>query len=174
MVEIRDFREADAPVVRSMMQRLADQRKESTHHLVLKQAYASFFPAYLQSFLSDPDSVMKVAEANGAVVGYAIATRSRAPEFYRYSRRARLTDVFVEEAHRGHGVARALLAALEEWARRAQLQALEVEVFPQHEEEIKSLMALGFTQDRIRFLRPLGDAAGADASPARPARARRT
>src|SRR5688572_22678910 len=94
MVVIRDFKEADATRVRDMMRRLAQQRGESTHHLVLKDQYSRFFPAYLLGFLKNPDSVMKLAEVDGKVVGYVIATRGREPQFYKYSKVAQLNDVF--------------------------------------------------------------------------------
>lgn len=155
MVLIRDYRDADAAPVRAMMQRLAKQRRESTHEMILREEYARFFPAYLQSFLGNPDSVMKVAESQGKVVGYAIATRSREAPFFKYSRVAKLSDVFVEDSHRNQGVAHDLLGALEEWARRSGLQAMEVDVFPEHSEEIRSLEGLGFAPYRIKFLRPL-------------------
>lgn len=155
MVLIRDFRESDAAAIRSMMQRLAEQRKESAHHLVLQDQYARFFAGYLQSFLKDPDSVMKVAEEGGKVVGYAIASRGRDAPFFKYSHVAKLSDVFVDEKYRNQGVAHQLLEALEAWARKARLQALEVDVFPEHKQEIGALEGLGFVQYRIKFLRPL-------------------
>lgn len=158
MVQIRDFRESDASAVREMMVALANQRKESTHHLVLKEEYSRFFSAYMLSFLKDPDAVVKVAEDNGTVVGYAIATRSREAPFLKYSQVGRLSDVYVKQAYRGHGVAKQLLQALEAWARKARLQALEVDVFPEHEDEIQALLKLGFVRYRVKFLRPFDEA----------------
>lgn len=155
MVQVRDFRADDAATIRSMMQRLAQQRKESTHHLVLKGEFERFFPAYLQSFLNNPDSVMKIAESEGKVVGYAIATRARQAAFYKYQHVAQVTDIFVEESARGKGAGHGLLEALEAWAKKSKLQALEVDVFPEHSEEIKSLEGLGFIRSRIKFLRPI-------------------
>jgi len=155
MVLIRDYRKEDAPAVRDMMQRLAKQRRESSHEMVLRDEYARFFPAYLESFLQNPDSIMKVAESNGKVIGYAIATRGREAPFFKYSRVAKLSDVYVEESQRKHGVAHDLLASLEDWATRSGLQALEVDVFPEHSEEIRALQGLGFVEYRIKFLRPL-------------------
>lgn len=154
-VKIRDFQESDAPAVRDMMTKLARQRRESTHDLVLKSEYERFFGAYMMGFLKNADAVVKVAEDNDVVCGYAIASRSREPQFYKYSQTAKLTDVFVKESHRGRGVARLLLAAMEEWARAVKLQALEVDVFPEHKEEAQALLGLGFFEYRIKLLRPL-------------------
>lgn len=155
MTAVRDFRESDSEAVRDMMKTLAVQRKESDHNLVLKDEYERFFASYMMGFLKNPDAVVKVAEENGTVIGYAVATRGREAAFYKYSRVGLLTDVFVKESHRGRGVARQLLAALEDWARRQGLQAIEVNVFPEHTEEIESLKRLGFFHFRIKMLRPL-------------------
>jgi GNAT superfamily N-acetyltransferase len=158
MVLIRDFRPGDASAVHDMMQRLAAQRKESSHQMVLKDEYARFFPAYLESFLKDKDSVMKIAEDGGNVVGYAIATRAREAAFYKYSKVARLSDVFVADSHRKKGAGHALLDALCDWAKKNGLQAIEVDVFPDHVQEIQGLEGLGFFQYRVKLLRPLDEA----------------
>lgn len=157
MALVRDFRETDGDAVRTMMKTLAGQRKESDHSLILKDEYARFFGGYMMGFLKNPDAVVKVAEDNGKVIGYAVATRSREPTFYKFSHVAILSDVFVESSHRGKGVARQLLAALEQWARAQKLQAIEVNVFPDHQEELQSLKGLGFFQYRIKMLRPLDE-----------------
>ena len=158
MVTIRSFRETDAPIVRDMMTRLAKQRKESSHDLVLKSEYERFFPAYMLGFLKNPDAVVKVAEEGGKVIGYAIAVRAKEPQYYRYHQVARLTDAFVQDAYRGKGVGRQLFDAIGEWAKQAQLQALEVDVFPEHKEETKALLGLGFFEYKVKLLRPLQEA----------------
>lgn len=168
MAIVRDFRDADGPAVREMMKTLATQRKESDHHLVLKDEYARFFATYMTSFLGNPDAVVKVAEDGGQVVGYAVATRGREAAFFKYSQVAVLSDVFVRDSHRGKGVARALLAAIQDWASAQRLQAIEVNVFPDHTEEIEALKALGFFASRIKMLRPLSaDAQRKTAAPKR-------
>lgn len=161
MVVVRDFRESDGEAVRTMMKTLASQRRESDHSLILKDEYARFFGGYMMGFLKNPDAVVKVAEEGGKVVGYAVATRSREPTFYKFSHVAVLSDVFVDPTQRGKGVARQLLQALESWARAQKLQAIEVNVFPDHKEELESLKGLGFFEYRVKMLRPLEEAAKA-------------
>ncbi|HEX9817023.1 MAG TPA: GNAT family N-acetyltransferase [Candidatus Thermoplasmatota archaeon] len=158
MVQVRDFRESDGLAVREMMKTLATQRKESDHHLVLKDEYGRFFGNYMLGFLKNPDAVVKVAEDGGEVVGYAVATRGREAAFFKYSQVAMLSDVFVRPDQRGKRVASLLLEAITQWARTQKLQAIEVNVFPDHQEEIESLKALGFFASRIKMLRPLEDA----------------
>ncbi|HLE46799.1 MAG TPA: GNAT family N-acetyltransferase [Candidatus Thermoplasmatota archaeon] len=155
MVVVRDYRETDGDSVRSMMKTLAGQRKESDHNLVLKDEYARFFGSYMMSFLKNPDAVVKIAEDDNEVVGYAVATRGREAAFFKYSHVAILSDVFVRDSHRGKGVGRILLEAIEKWARAQRLQAIEVNVFPDHAEEIGSLKGLGFFPSRVKMLRPL-------------------
>jgi GNAT superfamily N-acetyltransferase len=158
MVTIREFRETDGDAVRAMMKSLATQRKESDHSLVLKDEYQRFFSKYMLGFLQNPDAVVKVAEDGGQVVGYVVASRGREASYYKYANVAILSDVFVKESHRGKGLARLLIAAIEQWARAAKLQAIEVNVFPDHQEEMESLKGLGFFEYRIKMLRPLDDA----------------
>jgi GNAT superfamily N-acetyltransferase len=155
MVQVREFRESDGAAVREMMKTLATQRKESDHHLVLKDEYARFFATYMLGFLKNPDAVVKVAEDEGDVVGYAVATRGREAAFFKYSQVALLSDVFVKPSARGKGVGAALLEAITEWARKQKLQAIEVNFFPDHKEEVESLKALGFFPSRVKMLRPL-------------------
>lgn len=155
MVTIREFEEKDAATVRGMMRKLAEQREESTHQMVLKQEYDRFFSGYMMGLLRNPDSAVRVAEDDGDVVGYAVATRGRDQPFMRFSRTAVLNDMFVDEGRRNEGVGKQLLESLREWAREVGVDALEVQVFPEHDEEIASLKKLGFFQYRIKMLCPL-------------------
>ena len=157
MVLVRDFRENDGAAVRDMMKTLATQRRESDHHLVLKDEYARFFGSYMLSFLKNPDACVKIAEDNGTVVGYAVATRGREAAFFTYSQVALRSDVFVRPDVRGKGVGAQLLEAITQWAKTQKLQAIEVNVFPDHKEELESLQALGFFPSRIKMLRPLDE-----------------
>lgn len=159
MVTIREFREQDAPTVRGMMRKLAKQREESTHQMVLKKEYDRFFSSYMMGLLRNPDSAVRVAEEDGEVIGYAVATRGRDQPFMRFSRTAVLNDMFVDEKHRNEGVGKELLESLRTWAKEAGVDALEVQVFPEHEDEVASLRKLGFFQYRIKMLCPLEEEA---------------
>jgi len=52
-----------------------------------------------------------VARCQGRVVGMMVAFARRAPEYFQIRRYGYLADVFIEEAHRGHGLARGLTDA---------------------------------------------------------------
>jgi GNAT superfamily N-acetyltransferase len=138
-----------------MMTRLAELREGSTHQMVLKKEYNRFFKSYMLGLLDNPDAVVCVAEDDGQVVGYAVATRGRDQPFMKFSHVAVLNDMYVEEDHRNTGVGRQLLAALRTWAQEQNLDALEVQVFPEHEQEIDLLQKLGFFQYRLKMLCPL-------------------
>ncbi len=155
MVTIREFREDDSTAVRGMMRKLAEQREESTHQMVLKKEYDRFFSSYMMGLLRNPDSAVRVAEEDGDVIGYAVATRGRDQPFMRFSRTAVLNDMFVDEERRNEGVGKQLLESLRAWAREAGVDALEVQVFPEHDDEVASLKKLGFFQYRIKMLCPL-------------------
>ena len=70
---------------------------------------------FLGSQLGDPEAVVLVAERAGAVVGYIYAGLE--PHSWKELREAAgfIHDVLVDDAHRGLGIASALIAAASEW-----------------------------------------------------------
>ena len=70
---------------------------------------------FLGSQLHDAEAVVLVAERAGAVVGYVYAGLE--PHSWKELREAAgfIHDVLVDEAHRGHGIATALLDAASDW-----------------------------------------------------------
>jgi GNAT superfamily N-acetyltransferase len=156
-VKVRAFKDSDAESVRTMMAALAQQREESTHQVVLRDSFHRFFPAYMKGLLENPDAFVRVAEDAGKVVGYAVAMRGRDQPFLKYNRVALLNDVYVVDSHRSKGVGRLLLDAVRAWGKKQGLDAIEVHVFPEHEEELQALEKLGFFRSRIKLLCPLDD-----------------
>lgn len=67
--------------------------------------YASF----LKSQLSEPDSIVLVAEHEGSVAGYSFATIENFDYMSLRGPAAVLQDIIVDPAHREHGIGRVLL-----------------------------------------------------------------
>ena len=70
---------------------------------------------FLGSQLRDPEAVVLVAERGGAVVGYVYAGLE--PHSWKELREASgfIHDILVDEAHRGAGIASALIEAASAW-----------------------------------------------------------
>jgi aminoglycoside 6'-N-acetyltransferase I len=144
---VRPAEAADRPAWAAMRHRLWDD----------------FDPAELDSELAELAAlgtpyVTLVAEADGGLVGFAeVAVRSIA-EGCPPGPAAYLEGIWVEPAHRRRGVARALLAAAETWARERGLAHLGSDALLGNEASHSWHRAAGFGEvvRLVVFNKPLG------------------
>jgi len=122
--------------------------------LVAELGYASAEPA-IDAALRSLGSMERVivAEEGGEVLGFASA--AVVPFFHDRSRRLRLTAIAVAPAHRGHGVARGLVAQLERWGRALGCDLVEVTSAEHRSDAHAAYGALGFEEASQRFVRRL-------------------
>jgi ribosomal protein S18 acetylase RimI-like enzyme len=100
---------------------------------------------YWRGFLLVPGRSLFVARLDGMIAGSAQLIRPpRNNEAQAFS--AQLTSSFVAPWARGHGLARGLLAAVEQAARRAGVAILNLDVRDTQEAAIKLYEAAGFTR----------------------------
>jgi len=105
--------------------------------------------------LADPRRVETplIAEIEGRVVGFA-AVRV-VPTIFYAAPHAELTELFVEEAFRRQGVARALVAAAEALAREGGADEMVILTDTDNEGAQALYMEMGFTQRELALLKPL-------------------
>lgn len=99
-------------------------------------------PAIRQLLADARVGFMRVVEAGGVVVGYVVVTFGYDLEFA--GRDAFVTEIFVDGAHRGEGLARRLLEAAEQDARANDVRALHLVVRPENERAIGVYASAGF------------------------------
>ena len=104
-MEIRQAQAADADAVFAMLERFAMSYEPD------RDAFALSFAAMAES----QDVALLVAEDSGTLAGYVMAIRFGT--LFANGSVAQIEELFVEEAKRGAGVGRALVAAVVEWAR---------------------------------------------------------
>ena len=111
-------------------------------------------PALEHLLASDQTGAIAVAEAGGALAGYAVVTWGFDLEFA--GRDAFLTEIFVAPVHRRGGVARALMYAVIDSARAAGAAALHLMVYPDNTPAIALYERAGFTRiPRVAMTRTL-------------------
>lgn len=94
-----------------------------------------------------------VAEVDGAVAGM-MHVRA-AEDFHRRRPHGHVADLIVADGHEGQGVATALLAKAEEWARAQGYDWLGVGVFDANTRAESLYRKFGFQRDVIRLIKPL-------------------
>ena len=105
----------------------------------------------IRSTVDDP--TVFVAEVDGAVAGF-VHVRSL-EDYYRRLRHGHVADLVVAPACEGRGIATALLARAEEWARAQGYDWITLGVFEQNERAEQLYRRQGFRRDVIRLLKPL-------------------
>jgi GNAT superfamily N-acetyltransferase len=122
--------------------------------LVSELGYASGEPAIEAGIVSlgSTERVI-VAEEGGEMLGFA--SGAVVPFFHDRSRRLRLTAIAVSPAHRGHGIARGLVAELERWGRELGCSLVEVTSAEHRSDAHAAYRALGFDEAPRRFTRRL-------------------
>lgn len=85
-----------------------------------------FDEAYSQTILDTEDHILLVAERNGTVLGYALATIARL--FYTNGDSAQLQELVVDEDARGGGIGSQLVTAIEEQCQARGVRQLTVAV----------------------------------------------
>jgi GNAT superfamily N-acetyltransferase len=98
-----------------------------------------------------------VAEAAGRVVGHLVLTIGTAPPYVapEYRHEAWVADAFVQEAWRGQGVFRAMLALAEAHATKAGCRRLRIGVLAGNERAERIYRRAGFRDYAMEFVRDL-------------------
>ncbi len=125
-MEIRRFRPEDAAEVTGCIVELQDYERTIDERVLPGDAVEGWYLDHLLKTCEEQDGTLFVAEDGRQVVGFA-AVQSQVPNEdvdesdYRF---ALISDLGVNETHRGEGIGRALIAACEAFARP--LRALRV------------------------------------------------
>jgi GNAT superfamily N-acetyltransferase len=99
----------------------------------------------LRAQLADADMAIFVSERAGELTGFCGVRIDRAPPILVEVERAQITDLFVVEHLRRQGLARALVAAAEEWVRARRVTRIEVRVVRGNHEGQAFWRSLGFS-----------------------------
>ena len=104
--------------------------------------------------------LMLVAEAEGRVIGHLFLALDEAPPYVapEYRREAWICDAFIEEAWRGQGAFRAMLALAEAHARAASCRRLHIGVLAGNDDAERIYRKAGFRTYAIEMVQELDPA----------------
>ena len=118
--------------------------------------------AVLEHFIRRVGStgLMLVAEAEGRVIGHLFLALDEAPPYLapEYRREAWICDAFIEEAWRGQGAFRAMLALAEAHARAAGCRRLHIGVLTGNDDAERIYRKAGFRNYAIEMVQELDPA----------------
>jgi GNAT superfamily N-acetyltransferase len=150
-VSIRAATEADGPAIRSFAERLAEFRLPAWRTATeIADADAAAMIEAVRAGRSDNE--VWIAERERTPVGclHVLATT----DFFG-RRHAHVSVLATTQAAEGTGVARALMAYAEEWARQRGFTLLTLNVFAANARARRLYDRCGFEQEAIKYAKPL-------------------
>ena len=122
-----------------------------------KHASAASVAAWFSEWLRKAGAVIFLAREGEVAVGYASCLIRETPENpFRRARRTLLVDhLCVRESHRRRGVGTALFACIEEEARRAEVEGIELDLRSVNEQAKAFYRSRGLSVQMERWVRPL-------------------
>ncbi len=152
-MNIRAARPDDAPKLHDLMRRLRDGslpawRTSASIEDNLIEAEAGFFtPSAIETTL------LVCADDDDEPVGFAKAMMDK--DFLSGETQGHLLFLVTDRAHEGRGVARALVAGVEAWAREQGATGLLLYDFATNENARATYGRLGFQEDMVKLVKPL-------------------
>lgn len=117
--------------------------------------FSDAWESYLIRFLSSSISLVLVAERDGALVGYLMATQHERPPIMVGPPDLMICELAVAESLRGQGVGRRLLDEAEAWGQAEGTGYLRLHVYEANVGAIRFYEREGFTTHERVLLRPI-------------------
>jgi ribosomal protein S18 acetylase RimI-like enzyme len=153
-VIIREASIADCPAI-ALLYAQVDALHAQGRPDVFQQPPEPRSLAFLQERLAEANAAMFVADLDGAVVGFAFVKLGRPPDdaMHRPRAFAYVEEVIVSSNHRRGGVGKALMRAVEGWARDRKVDQIELVVWEFNEEAREFYESLGYRTSYRRMFR---------------------
>lgn len=113
------------------------------------------YRGWLSRCVNDPDAVFLVADDNGTIAGFLVATVEDEIPIYRVKRYAFVQDIWVEPSYRRHGAARGLLQEAIERFRDKGVEQFRLDVLTDNAPARKLFESCGFRTSVMEMILPL-------------------
>ncbi|MGD9690119.1 MAG: N-acetyltransferase family protein [Phycisphaerales bacterium] len=153
---VRSATAADVPAVLPMVAAICALHEglDPERYAMLPDVVARY-ERWLPQRATDPRSVFLVAEHEGRVIGFLVASIERNIPIYRLDEYAFIHDTWVEPGHRRRGVARELVREAVERFRALGVRQVRLETAGENEPARRLFASCGFRAGTIDMLRSL-------------------
>ena len=132
-VTTRAARTEDVDTIVELWKQLMDFHQKRDRHFTRSPTGPSIFAKFVTDQIEKEDSLVLVAEEEGAIVAYCLAiTETHSPVFAK-PRHAEIIDLFVTESHRQRGIGERLVREVEHWFSQRGIDRIEARVAVRNE-----------------------------------------
>lgn len=124
-------------------------REERSFDSTLKKGNTTYYG--LQDLLDSPDAELVVATCNDEVIGSGYAQIRNAQPFLEHQTYAHLGFMYVAPGHRGKGVSKRIIEALQQWANARNITEIRLEVYYTNQPALSAYQKAGFEKHMIEM-----------------------
>ena len=152
MVAIREYTRHD-------ISNITEKKSILTHsHVAIDPVYYApsanadeEFKEYIEKRINDSNFKIFIAEDDEVLVGYVMGWIEYRPPIYRKRKVGYLSNIYVDETYKRHGIGKKLYLRIESWFREQQIDFIEIKADARNLEAIKSFTQYGFSELSIVF-----------------------
>jgi RimJ/RimL family protein N-acetyltransferase len=150
---IRKATKNDLPVLDTFMDDLVNA--ERPMDVTIKEGKVVYYD--LESFITNEDSVLYVAELNGELVAAGDAKIEFNKTFLKHDKHAYLGFMFVPEKHRGNGYNKLIVDELFAWCKNKNVHEIRLDVYNSNPSAIRAYEKVGFEKHMIHMRMNIND-----------------
>ena len=109
------------------------------------------FKDYIEKRSSDTDFKIFLAEEDDVLVGYVMGWIESRPRIYHKRKVGYLSNIYVDETHKRHGIGKNLYHKIEDWFREKHVDFIEIRADVRNSEAMESFKQYGFNALAITF-----------------------
>lgn len=137
--------EKDIAQITGLWEELIDFHKARDAFFSRSREGSKRFGEFIAGNLRKDDAIVYVAENNGSVIAYILATAQEYPPVYEIKNYGVINDLAVASAYRRTGIGRQLVAMAMEWFLGKQIRRIELEVVEANEVSTSFWRKMGCT-----------------------------
>lgn len=148
---VRNATFADLGVLRRFEQAIVDA--ERSFDPTLRSGEVQYYD--IERLLTHPDARMVFAQAANDVIGCGLARIDASKPYLRHAQHGYLGLMYTDEAFRGRGVNRMIVAALTDWCLSRGVMELRLDVYSDNQPAIRAYERSGFSKHLVEMRMPL-------------------
>lgn len=121
-----------------------------------KKNHISILKKLLEKWIRSRNARVFVAEADGKIIGYILATTNKLASVYEHGHEIHIEGIFIRELFRKKGVGKMLLREAEIWAKEKGIYSLGLTVLVRNKNAFSAYKKLGFFAHNYKMSKIIG------------------